>query len=89
MTLAPARSPQARIFFHIAVLGLRPDFQGLTIQPHLPAGWSGGDQLAIHGTSEPWTIGKNASAGCVHVSEKALHELEPILRLGTPVIITP
>jgi lipoprotein-anchoring transpeptidase ErfK/SrfK len=68
---------------------LRPDFQGLTIQPHLPAGWSGGDQLAIHGTSEPWTIGKNASAGCVHVSEKALHELEPILRLGTPVIITP
>jgi lipoprotein-anchoring transpeptidase ErfK/SrfK len=57
------------------------------IQPHLPAGWSGGDQLAIHGTNEPWTIGRNASAGCVHVSERALRELEPILRLGTPVII--
>ena len=40
------------------------------IQPHLPPGWSGGDQLAIHGTNEPWTIGKNASAGCVHVSER-------------------
>ena len=59
------------------------------IQPHLPAGWSGGNQLAIHGTNEPWTIGKNASAGCVHVSEQALHELEPILRLGTPIIIRP
>jgi hypothetical protein len=57
------------------------------IQPHLPAGWSGGNQLAIHGTNEPWTIGENASAGCVHVTEHALHELEPILRLGTPVII--
>ncbi len=57
------------------------------IQPRLPAGWSGGDQLAIHGTNEPWTIGRNASAGCVHVTEHALHELEPLLRLGTPIII--
>ena len=57
------------------------------IQPHLPPGWSGGDQLAIHGTDEPWTIGKNASAGCVHVSERALRELRPILKLGTPIII--
>ena len=57
------------------------------IQPHLPAGWSGGNQLAIHGTNEPSSIGTSASAGCVRVSEWALAHFEPLLRLGTPVVI--
>jgi L,D-transpeptidase catalytic domain len=57
------------------------------IQPHLPAGWSGGDQLAIHGTNDPSSIGTSASAGCVRVSEWALDRFEPLLRLGTPVVI--
>jgi hypothetical protein len=59
------------------------------IQPRLPAGWSGGDQLAIHGTNDPWSIGRSVSAGCVRVSESSLHHLEPLLRLGTPVVIRP
>lgn len=59
------------------------------IQPHLPAGWSGGDQLAIHGTNQPSSIGTNASAGCVRVSEWTLSKLLPLLRLGTPVIFEP
>ena len=57
------------------------------IQPHLPAGWSGGNQLAIHGTNDPSSIGRSASAGCVRVSEATLRVLEPLLRLGTPVVI--
>jgi hypothetical protein len=57
------------------------------IQPHLPAGWSGGNQLAIHGTNAPSTIGTSASAGCVRVSEATLDALRPLLRLGTPVVI--
>jgi lipoprotein-anchoring transpeptidase ErfK/SrfK len=57
------------------------------IQPHLPAGWSGGNQLAIHGTNAPSSIGTSASAGCVRVSEWALDRFKPLLRLGTPVII--
>ena len=57
------------------------------IQPRLPTGWSGGNQLAIHGTNSPWTIGRNASAGCVRVSEQALARMKPLLRLGTPVVI--
>jgi lipoprotein-anchoring transpeptidase ErfK/SrfK len=57
------------------------------IQPHLPAGWTGGNQLAIHGTNEPASIGTSASAGCVRVSEWALQRFEPLLRLGTPVVI--
>ena len=59
------------------------------IQPRLPAGWTGGNQLALHGTNEPWTIGRSTSAGCVHLSEWALGRFEPILRLGTPVVIRP
>lgn len=57
------------------------------IQPHLPYGWSGGNQLAIHGTSAPWSIGTSASAGCLRVSEYALSRLKPLLALGTPVVI--
>jgi hypothetical protein len=57
------------------------------IQPRLPAGWSGGNQLAIHGTNNPSSIGRSASAGCIRVSEATLDRLQPLLRHGTPVII--
>jgi lipoprotein-anchoring transpeptidase ErfK/SrfK len=57
------------------------------IQPNLPAGWTGGDQLAIHGTNAPSTIGRAASAGCLRVSERILDRLRPLLRLGTPVVV--
>jgi lipoprotein-anchoring transpeptidase ErfK/SrfK len=57
------------------------------IQPRLPAGWSGGNQLAIHGTNNPSSIGRSASAGCIRVSEATLDRLMPLLRYGTPVIV--
>jgi lipoprotein-anchoring transpeptidase ErfK/SrfK len=57
------------------------------IQTNLPAGWGGGDQLAIHGTNDPGSIGTAASAGCLRVSEAALDRLLPVLSLGTPVQI--
>jgi hypothetical protein len=57
------------------------------IQPRLPAGWSGGDQLAIHGTNNPSSIGRSASAGCVRVSEATLDRLMPLLKYGTPVVV--
>ncbi len=59
------------------------------IQPRLPPGWSGGDQLAIHGTSDPSSIGRSASAGCLRVSERSLDRLKPLLKLGTPILIAP
>jgi lipoprotein-anchoring transpeptidase ErfK/SrfK len=58
-----------------------------TVQPNLPAGWSGGDQMAIHGTGAPGSIGQAASAGCLRVNEDALRRLKPYLMLGTPVVI--
>jgi lipoprotein-anchoring transpeptidase ErfK/SrfK len=59
------------------------------IQTHLPPGWRGGDQLAIHGTNDPAAIGLSVSAGCLHVSEATLARLRPLLLAGTPVVIAP
>jgi lipoprotein-anchoring transpeptidase ErfK/SrfK len=58
-------------------------------QPNLPPGWSGGDQLAIHGTNNPASLGTAASAGCLRVSAAALAILKQALRPGTPVLIHP
>lgn len=59
------------------------------IQPNLPPGWSGGDQLAIHGTNEASSIGRSTSAGCLRVSDATLTRLRRVIRLGTPVVIHP
>ena len=58
-------------------------------QPHLPQNWPGGDQLAIHGTDDPASIGTAASHGCLRAPPQALARLRPALHLGTPVVIMP
>ena len=56
-------------------------------QSNVPAGWRGGDRLAIHGTDDPGTIGRDASAGCLHAHARDLRLLMRRVRLGTPVFI--
>ena len=56
-------------------------------QHHLIPGWTGGDQVAIHGTDQPSSIGSYASLGCIRVSEAALHVLQRAVPLGAPVMI--
>ena len=58
-----------------------------TRQTHLPAGWTGGDRIAIHGTNAPATIGRALSTGCVHARDAALRYLMARVPLGTPVTI--
>lgn len=57
------------------------------IQPSLPAGWSGGNRVAIHGTLSSSDFGRAVSAGCVHASDATLRYLMRIVPLGTPVLI--
>jgi lipoprotein-anchoring transpeptidase ErfK/SrfK len=58
-------------------------------QPRLPAGWGGGDRLAIHGRPGAASrIGAPSSAGCLHATEQTLRVLSG-LPLGTPVVIHP
>lgn len=59
------------------------------IQPNLPAGWSGGNRIAIHGTLSSSDFGRAVSAGCVHGSDADLHYLMRSVPLGTPVVIRP
>jgi lipoprotein-anchoring transpeptidase ErfK/SrfK len=56
-------------------------------QTHLPAGWTGGDRIAIHGTNAPSTIGAAASAGCLHARDADLRVLMRRLPLGARVTI--
>lgn len=58
-------------------------------QPNLPAGWTGGNRIAIHGTLSAGDFGRAVSAGCVHAREADLRYLMRVLPLGTPVVIRP
>ena len=55
-------------------------------QPNLPAGWSGGDRLAIHGSPTP-TWGEAVSNGCLHAPEADLRYLMKTVPLGTALHI--
>jgi len=56
-------------------------------QTNTPAGWQGGDRLAIHGTNTPATIGTAASAGCLRAADLPLQALMRSVPLGTPVFV--
>ena len=73
--------PRSQPYFGSFAFGLS------TFQPHPPPGWTGGNQMAIHGTNDPRAIGTSASAGCLRVDEAAIARLKPLLRPGTPVVI--
>jgi lipoprotein-anchoring transpeptidase ErfK/SrfK len=50
-------------------------------------GWVQDGPIAIHGTNEPWSIGKAASNGCVRVANPVLLRMFRSTRAGTPVVI--
>lgn len=56
-------------------------------QPNLPAGWRGGNRLAIHGTNSPGSIGQASSAGCLRAADADLRVLMRRVPLGTPVFV--
>lgn len=56
-------------------------------QGHLPAGYGGGNRLAIHGTNLPQAIGGTDSLGCIYTADGDLRYLTRRLPLGTPVTI--
>ena len=58
-------------------------------QPNLPAGWRGGNRLAVHGTNAPGAIGKAASAGCLRGGDRDLRKLMRRVPVGTPVFVRP
>jgi hypothetical protein len=51
----------------------------------LPAGWIGGNRLAIHGT--PGSVGGAESLGCIRATDETMRFLFARVPLGTPVFI--
>jgi hypothetical protein len=51
----------------------------------LPAGWIGGNRLAIHGT--PGTVGTAESLGCIRATDETMRFLFARVPLGTPVFV--
>jgi lipoprotein-anchoring transpeptidase ErfK/SrfK len=50
---------------------------------------SGDGVIGIHGTNEPWLIGKDVSHGCIRMRNDDIERLAQFLPLGTPVEIRP
>jgi lipoprotein-anchoring transpeptidase ErfK/SrfK len=49
--------------------------------------WPGGGVVGIHGTDEPWLLGKAVSHGCVRVSNTTAAHLKRLTPVGTPIWI--
>jgi hypothetical protein len=56
-------------------------------QRNIPQGWTGGDRVAIHGTSDPSSIGRAVSHGCLRTAEDDLRWMLARIPLGAHVDI--
>ena len=50
--------------------------------------WLGlGDHIGIHGTTDPNSIGRSVSRGCIHMADSDIAEVFQLLSIGSPVTI--
>ena len=49
--------------------------------------WPQGGPVAIHGTNQPWLLGRRISNGCIRVTNAAIRRLWRAAPPGTPVLI--
>jgi lipoprotein-anchoring transpeptidase ErfK/SrfK len=66
-----------------------PAVLGISAFSNVLTGWAEGGPIAIHGTNEPWSIGRAASHGCIRVANATLERLFADTPAGTPVVIHP
>jgi lipoprotein-anchoring transpeptidase ErfK/SrfK len=65
-----------------------PGAIGISAFSPVLTGWAQGGPVAIHGTNEPWSIGRAVSNGCIRVPNAVLRKLWPLTPAGTPVTIS-
>ena len=73
--------PDARGPFGPYVLGISAHSDALR---HV---WVEDGPIGIHGTNEPWSIGRAASHGCIRVANDVMRRLFPLVPAGTPVVV--
>jgi lipoprotein-anchoring transpeptidase ErfK/SrfK len=64
-----------------------PGAVGISAFSNVLTGWAQGGPIAIHGTNEPWSIGKAVSNGCIRLPNPVLRRLFAQALNGTPVLI--
>jgi lipoprotein-anchoring transpeptidase ErfK/SrfK len=64
-----------------------PGAVGISAFSPVLTGWTQGGPIAIHGTNEPWSIGRAVSNGCIRVPNAVLRKLFAQTPSGTPVLI--
>jgi lipoprotein-anchoring transpeptidase ErfK/SrfK len=65
-----------------------PGAIGISAFSNVLTGWVQGGPVAIHGTNEPWSIGRAVSNGCIRLPNETLLQVFREAVAGTPVIIT-
>ena len=64
-----------------------PGAIGISAFSNVLTGWTQGGPVAIHGTNEPWSIGRAVSNGCIRLPNAVLRKLFAQAPAGTPVLI--
>jgi lipoprotein-anchoring transpeptidase ErfK/SrfK len=64
-----------------------PAALGVSAFSNVLTGWTQGGPIGIHGTNQPWSIGRPASNGCIRVPNATLRRIFDASLGGTPVII--
>jgi lipoprotein-anchoring transpeptidase ErfK/SrfK len=64
-----------------------PGAIGISAFSPVLTGWAQGGPVALHGTNEPWSIGRAVSTGCIRLPNAVVKRLLRRTPNGTPVII--
>ena len=64
-----------------------PGAVGISAFSNVLTGWTQGGPIAVHGTNEPWSVGKAVSNGCIRLPNATLRRVFAQAVAGTPVVI--
>jgi lipoprotein-anchoring transpeptidase ErfK/SrfK len=65
-----------------------PAALGVSAYSTVLTGWVQGGPIGIHGTNEPWSIGRAVSNGCIRLPNAILERVFRLAPAGTPVTIS-
>jgi lipoprotein-anchoring transpeptidase ErfK/SrfK len=66
-----------------------PAALGVSAFSNVLTGWAQGGPIGIHGTNQPWSIGRAVSNGCIRVPNATLKKIFDGTLGGSPVVIHP
>jgi lipoprotein-anchoring transpeptidase ErfK/SrfK len=64
-----------------------PGAIGISSFSNVLTGWAQGGPIAIHGTNQPWSIGRSVSNGCIRIRNPVLRRMFTAALAGTPVLV--